>query len=322
MDMNKLNGTLREIKMSDEAVKRIAEKCAEEEIRKNNGNLYYMEHGKKAPKTGRKIFRITAAAVLVLCSATAVLAGSGIFKNPSIMGSIEEIMNIENSRDDSGPRSFSVEGPGSPTPHTLEEMTESRRYKSDGWTSMDTIGGSVSGQYDWTDMEVIDNEGDLRERNVYSDKKDVKKEYTAKDPMLLQDLMKGEAHIDLAELNELYNYVPDANVLYYVEDKRGNYEELCFDSLYADSDGTSYFSIEYMNSAKARNGVTNNYIAKDSYDEVYKYVNPSGAEFIIQTYGDCVWATSSTEHSDICLYGGYMQTEEIEAVLDCISFEQ
>ena len=135
--------------------------------------------------------------------------------------------------------------------------------------------------------------------------------------------MKGEAYIDLAELNELYNYVPDANVLYYVEDKRGNYEEFCFDSLYADSEGKSYFSLEYWHHEEADDdNKFNDYIPQSSYDVVYKYVNASGAEFIIQTYGDCVWATCDTEHSYICLYGGYMQTDEIEAVLDCISFEQ
>ena len=171
-------------------------------------------------------------------------------------------------------------------------------------------------------MEVIDNEGDLRERNIYSDKRDIKKEYTAENPLLLQEFMKGEAYIDLAELNELYNYVPDANVLYYVEDKRGNYEEFCFDSLYADSEGKSYFSIEYWNHSEADDDAISDYIPQSSYDVVYKYVNASGTEFIIQTYGDCVWATCDTEHSYICLYGGYMQTDEIEAVLDCISFEQ
>ena len=171
-------------------------------------------------------------------------------------------------------------------------------------------------------MEVIDNEGDLRERNIYSDKRDIKKEYTAENPLLLQEFMKGEAYIDLAELNELYNYVPDANVLFYVEDKRGNYEEFCFDSLYADSEGKSYFSLEYWHHEEADDDAISDYIPQSSYDVVYKYVNASGAEFIIQTYGDCVWATCDTEHSYICLYGGYMQTDEIEAVLDCISFEQ
>lgn len=315
MDVEKLSESVKKIKMSEESKKRIAQKCLEESQRRNEGLLSTVTR----PKAGRKIFRVTAAAVLILCSATAVMAGSGIFKNPSVVKDIDEIRKIESEGEYGG---YSVSGPNSPTPHSLEEMTESRRFKSDGWTSKDTIGGSVWNRYYWTDMEVIDNEGDLRERNIYSDKRDIKKEYTAENPLLLQEFMKGEAYIDLAELNELYNYVPDANVLYYVEDKRGNYEEFCFDSLYADSEGKSYFSIEYWNHSEADDDAISDYIPQSSYDVVYKYVNASGTEFIIQTYGDCVWATCDTEHSYICLYGGYMQTDEIEAVLDCISFEQ
>ena len=316
MDVEKLSESVKKIKMSDESKKRIAQKCLEESQRRNEGLLSTVTR----PKAGRKIFRVTAAAVLILCSATAVMAGSGIFKNPSIVKDVDEIREIESEGEYGG---YSVSGPNSPTPHSLEEMTESRRFKSDGWTSKDTIGGSVWNRYYWTDMEVIDNEGDLRERNIYSDKRDIKKEYTAENPLLLQEFMKGEAYIDLAVLNELYNYVPDANVLYYVEDKRGNYEEFCFDSLYADSEGKSYFSIEYWHHEEADDDNNlNDYIPQSSYDVVYEYVNDDGAEFIIQTYGDCVWATCDTEHSYICLYGGYMQTDEIEAVLDCISFEQ
>lgn len=316
MDVEKLSESVKKIKMSEESKKRIAEKCIEENQRRNEG----LPSTVTRPKAGREIFRVTAAAVLILCSATAVMAGSGIFKNPSIVKDVDEIREIESEGEYGG---YSVSGPNSPTPHSLEEMTKSRRFKSDGWTSKDTMGGSVWNRYYWTDMEVIDNEGDLRERNVYSDKRDIKKEYTAENPLLLQEFMKGEAYIDLAELNELYNYVPDANVLYYVEDKRGNYEEFCFDSLYADSEGKSYFSLEYWHHAEADDdNKFNEYIPQSSYDVVYKYVNASGAEFIIQTYGDCVWATCDTEHSYICLYGGYMQTDEIEAVLDCISFEQ
>lgn len=315
MDVEKLSKSVKKIKMSEESKKRIAEKCIEENQRRNEG----LPSTVTRPKAGRKIFRVTAAAVLILCSATAVMAGSGIFKNPSIVKDIDEIREIESEGEYRG---YSVSGPNSHTPHSLEEMTESRRFKSDGWTSKDTIGGSVWNRYYWTDMEVIDNEGDLRERNIYSDKRDIKKEYTAENPLLLQEFMKGEAYIDLAELNELYNYVPDANVLYYVEDKRGNYEEFCFDSLYADSEGKSYFSLEYWHHEEADDDAISDYIPQSSYDVVYKYVNASGAEFIIQTYGDCVWATCDTEHSYICLYGGYMQTDEIEAVLDCISFEQ
>ena len=315
MDIEKLSESVKKIKMSEEGKKRIAEKCLEEIQRKNEG----MPHETMRPKTGRKLFRAAAVAAVILCSATAVMAGSGIFKNPSIVKDADEIREIESKGESKG---YSVSGPGSPTPHTLEEMTESRRFKSDGWTSKETIGGSVWNHYYWTDMEVIDNEGDLRERNVYSDKRDVKKEYTAENPLLLQEFMNGEAYIDLAELDGLYNYVPDANFLYYVEDKRGNYEEFCFDSLYADGGGKSYFSLEYCHHAEADNDKFNDYIQQSSYDEVYKYVNAGGAEFIIQTYGDCVWATCNTEHSYICLYGGYMDTEDIEAVLDCISFEQ
>ena len=315
MDVEKLSESVKKIKMSEESKKRIAQKCLEESQRRNEG----LPSTVTRPKAGRKIFKVTAAAVLILCSATAVMAGSGIFKNPSIVKDVDEIREIESEGEYGG---YSVSGPNSPTPHSLEEMTKSRRFKSDGWTSKDTIGGSVWNRYYWTDMEVIDNEGDLRERNIYSDKRDIKKEYTAENPLLPQEFMKGGAYIDLAELNELYNYVPDANVLYYVEDKRGNYEEFCFDSLYADSEGKSYFSLEYWHHAEADDDAISDYIPQSSYDVVYKYVNASGAEFIIQTYGDCVWATCDTEHSYICLYGGYMQTDEIEAVLDCISFEQ
>lgn len=297
MDVEKLSESVKKIKMSDESKKRIAQKCLEESQRRNEGLLSTVTR----PKAGRKIFRVTAAAVLILCSATAVMAGSGIFKNPSIVKDVDEIRKIESEGEYGG---YSVSGPNSPTPHSLEEMTESRRFKSDGWTSKDTMGGSVWNRYYWTDMEVIDNEGDLRERNVYSDKRDIKKEYTAENPLLLQEFMKGEAYIDLAELNELYNYVPDANVLYYVEDKRGNYEEFCFDSLYADSEGKSYFSLEYWHHEEADDDAISDYIPQSSYDVVYKYANASGAEFIIQTYGDCVWATCDTEHSYICLYGG------------------
>ena len=313
MEAEKIKGAVEKIKMNGESKKRIAEKCGDEMQKMNS------EYAQKAYKKRRGVFRFAVAAALILCSATAVMAGSGIFKNPTIVKDTGEIRERESESEERG---YSVSGPGSPTPHSLEEMTKSRRFKSDGWTSEDTMGGSVWNHYRWTDMEVVVNEGDLRERNVYSDKKDIKKEYTAKDPILLQELMRGEAYIDLEKINGLYEYVPDANFLYYVEDKRGNYEEFCFDSLYADSEGKSYFSLEYWHHAEADDSKINEYISQSSYDKVYEYVNSQGAEFIIETYGDCVWATGETEHSYICLYGGYMQTDEIEAVLDCIGFEQ
>ncbi len=315
MDIEKLKLSVEKIKMQEESKKKIEEKYIEEVQKKNEGALFINPR----PKNSRKMLRLCVAAVLILCSATAVMAGSGTFRNPSIVKDRDEIKEIESSKGESA--GYAVSGPNSRTPHTLEEMTESCRFKSSGWSSNETIGGSVWNHYNWIDMEVIDNEGDLKERNVYSDKKDIKKEYTAENPLLLQEFMKGETYIDLAKLNELYNYVPDANVLYYVEDKKGNYVELCFDSLYADSEEKSYFSLVYWHHSEEDKDNFNEYIPESSYDEVYEYTNADGAEFIIQTYGGCVWATCNTEHSYIGLYGGYMQTDEIEEVLDCIKFE-
>ena len=91
MDVEKLSESVKKIKMSEESKKRIAQKCLEESQRRNEG----LPSTVTRPRAGRKIFRVTAAAVLILCSATAVMAGSGIFKNPSIVKDVDEIREIE-----------------------------------------------------------------------------------------------------------------------------------------------------------------------------------------------------------------------------------
>ena len=168
-------------------------------------------------------------------------------------------------------------------------------------------------------MDVIQAEGDLKSRIIYADNGAVKREYTAEDPCTLQDMISGDFQFDLAGLTADFETVPFANVLYNVTDKKDRYVGAHFAVLYAKENG--YFGMEYSHCVEDRNDAHNQFVAEDNHDKAYFYTTPQGVPFLIEAYGDCVWASCTTEHSHISLYGGYLSTDDVEAVLDHITLK-
>ena len=107
------------------------------------------------------------AAVLVVC-AVPVLAGQGdTLQNPTIVADGQAVEE-EGTRLLEEQGHYSVVAPSTRTPHSLEEMTESRAFKWENWTSEENIGGTVvTSMIDWVGMEVLEDVGPVKVREVY-----------------------------------------------------------------------------------------------------------------------------------------------------------
>lgn len=316
MDRNKLKETIEQITMPADMQERIIQGVKED-----------IKHSQKAEKTcdgkkKRSFKTCVLIAATVACLVTAAAVG-GKALNPTIISNMQTLSEYISQNDIS---SYSVTMPNSRTPHSLEEMIKAYTFKSQGWLSEETTGGSIRSEDTWTSMEIVQADGDVKKRVVYAESGAVKTEYTAQNPQMLQSLISGEVSIDFAALNQAFEPVPYANQFYQVTDKKrqwgfylgkmyevGTYVE----ALYKGPQQGSYFTLNCTNTAEA-NQMDNAYIAADSYDQIYHYTNTDGIEFIIEAYGDCVWAECIMEHSEINLYGGYMSTDQVESILDHI----
>lgn len=313
MDMNELKKAVEQITMPEDMQERIVKGVKED-----------MKHGQvKTDGTGRGMKRcfktglVIAAAVASLVTVIAVGGKYGSI-NPTIVENMQTLREYISQNDIS---SYSVVGPNSRTPHSLEEMIESRTFKDRGWLSEETMNGSVRSDDQWESMEVVQAEGDIKKRYVYATNGAVKTEYTARKPGMLQDVMTGDVRIDLAGLDEAFQWVPNANLFYEITEKNRKEVGTYCDVLYQGEAEGSFFALNCTNTA-ARNQNENAYIPADAYDQIYHYTNAAGIEFIIKVYGDCVWAESIMEHSEIGLYGGYMRTDEIEKALEYVYLAQ
>lgn len=309
MKPEKLKDTLHLLQMSEDMQTRIVK-----------GALEDMEKVRLLRQPRRKHWRIKTAAILVIAFVSVAAATHHQkFDNEIILENMDEFKQVNEKPDRDTSVMIGLSSPNSPTPHSLEEMIEGSRFKSKDWESERTIGGGSLSSDRWSRMEMIDAEGPLRSRKVYSYKGAVKTEYTAENPRMLQEFITGDFQLNIDALNTMYQYIPDGNMLYTIKDKHQKYRGMMFLTMYASDDGHSYFQLSSHHDLSSFNDQSNTYVLKNSYDVLYNYTNPHGVEFVIKIYGDCVWASSITKNSSFDLYGGYMSADEVEKVLDQVT---
>lgn len=258
------------------------------------------------------------AAAVILAMAFTLTAGAvavQFFRNDIIVDSRED---IPDSADGSTPSAVGITSPSGNSPFTLEEMIESSRFKSDGWSSKETIGGGglVYGYNQWDDFKLIDNDPALRSRLVSRADGAEKMEYTAENPASLMDTLTGRVTCDLSWMGEHYNYVPDGNFTYVVTDPEGGYVCELLSALYAKPDGSGYVKITLSNTIPKDNYATPTYVIDGSYETAYYYTNSDGYEFLVKMHNGNIWADCTTNCASASLFGAYLTQDEIEDILD------
>lgn len=258
------------------------------------------------------------AAAVIMAMALTLTAGAAaaqfFFRNDIIVDSRED---IPDPGDKSTPAAVGVAGPNGNPPFTLEEMIEDSRFKSDGWSSQETIGGGglVDGYNQWDDFELLDSDPALRSRRVTRADGAEKMEYTAENPASLVDTLPGRISFDLSWMGEHYDYVPDGNFSFVVTDPEGGYVCELLSALYAKQDGSGYIKVTISNTAQAENW-SQNYIINGSFETAYYYTSADGYEFLITMHNGRVWADCKTSRTDVSLYGAYLTGDELEDILD------
>lgn len=259
---------------------------------------------------------LIAAAVLAAMALTLTAGAVAVqfFRNDIIVDSWKD---IPDPADKSNPSAFTVTTPGGGPLSTLEKITESKRFKSDGWSSRETIGGGglVYGYNQWDDFELLDNDPALRSRRVTRADGAEKMEYTAENPASLVDTLTGRVTCDLSWMGEHYDYVPDANFSYVVTDPEGGYVCELFSVLYASFGGSGYVNIMLSNTVTSSND-TPTYVIDGSYETAYYYTSSGGYEFLITMNNGGFQASCKTSHADVSLFGAYLTQSEIEDILD------
>ena len=256
------------------------------------------------------------AAAVIMAMALTLTAGAAVvqfFRNDIIVDSWEDIPDPA----DEGIGVVGVTSPNGNPPFTLEEMIESSRFKSDGWSSRETIGGGglVYGYNQWDDFELIDNDPALRSRRVTRADGAEKMEYTAEDPASLVDTLTGRVACGLSWMGEHYDYVPNGNFSYVVTDPEGGYVCELLDALYTKPDGSGYVTITLSNTVTSGND-TPTYVIDGSYETAYYYTSSGGYEFLIEMNNGNIWASCRTSCADVSLFGAYLTQSEIEDILD------
>lgn len=257
------------------------------------------------------------AAAVIMAMALTLTAGAAVvqfFRNDIIVDSWED---IPDPADKSTPAAVGVTSPNGNPPFTLEEMIESSRFKSDGWSSKETIGGGglVYGYNQWDNFKLIDNDSALRSRRVTRADGAEKMEYTAENPASLVDTLTGRVTCDLSWMGEHYDYVPDGNFSYVVTDPEGGYVCELLSALYAKQDGSGYIKVNISNTDRAENG-SQTYIINGSFETAYYYTSADGYEFLITMHTGNVWANCKMSCAEVSLFGAYLTQSEIEDILD------
>lgn len=260
---------------------------------------------------------ITVTIVLML---SAVAAVAHLFQNDIIISSMDEIpTSLDGSSGKDAPETVAIGTPNGTPPFSLEEMTQSERYKSNDWTTGDMIEGGVIAAYSqWDFMEVLSNDPALRIRRVGRADGAKKMEYTAEDPANLVDTLTGCVKFDLSWMDNHYNYVPDANLSFVVTNSDEIYVSEMLQALYTKPDDSGYVRIEIYNTAQPDH-FAQTYIVDGSYETAYYYTTSEGYEFLIEMDNGNVWADCNMNHTRISLYGAYLNSDEIESILDNLS---
>lgn len=259
----------------------------------------------------KKFIPLTAAAIAILSLTLAAAVIAPQFRNDIIVNSVDDIPDPAGTN---APGMIGIASPSGNPPPTLEEITESGRFKSDGWLSKETINGFGT----WDDMEVLDNDAPIRSRRVSRTDGAVKMEYTAENPIDLAETLTGRVSFDLSWIDGHYDYVPDANFSYVITDPEGNYAGEVFYALYAKRDKSGYIRVELDYTAE-KEPLSPSYIVDGSYETAYYYTTPEGYEFLIQLHKGHVWVKCSTNYTGVGLYGAHLTRDEVEDILDNLS---
>ena len=277
------------------------------------------EQNMKKVRWKTRIPLIAAAAVIAMALAlTATAAVTGVlFRNDKIVASRADIPIP--SATGGGPSEVGILGPGGDSPYSLEEMTQSSRFKSDDWDIGEAIGGGIVPEYTkWDAVEVLSRDPALRSRRVTREDGAEKMEYTAEDPIDLLTTLTGRVTLDLSWVDSSYDYVPDANMAFVVKDSEGHYVSETFSGLYSKKDSSGYVEVTFDNTAQA-DCFGRSYIVDGSYETAYYYTSADGYEFLIQLHEGWVWATCRTSHTSFALHGAYLTQDEVEDILDHLS---
>ena len=86
----------------------------------------------------KKFIPLTAAAIAILSLTLAAAVIAPQFRNDIIVNSVDDIPDPASTN---APGMIGIASPSGNPPPTLEEITESGRFKSDGWLSKETING-------------------------------------------------------------------------------------------------------------------------------------------------------------------------------------
>lgn len=261
------------------------------------------------------------AAAVVMAMALTLTAGAVVvqqfFRNDIIVDSEKDIPDPADNG--AAPGGVGIASPSGNPPFSLEEITESDRYKSNGWLSNETIQGGWPIEYNkWDTVEVLVSDPALRSRRVTRADGAEKMEYTAENPANLIDTLTGRISFDLSWMGEHYDYVPNANFTYVTTDKKGNYVGEILEALYAKKDGIGYVRVQISNTAEAEHWAQG-YIIDGSYETAYYYTSADGYEFLIKMHNGNVWVDCNTSHATVSLYGAYLTKDEVEDILDNLS---
>lgn len=306
----------------DQDLKRIASELrlpqdSRERIRAQLASCQRQQEDVPMKKTLLKTRIPLIAAAVILAMAFTLTAGAvavQFFRNDIIVNSQDEIPDPADH--DAAPSGVAVTEPNGNPPFPLEQIIESRRFKSDGWLSNETInGGIVTEYFEWDQMEVLSDDPALRSRRVTREDGSEKLEYTAENPVSLVDTLTGRVTFDLSWMGEHYDYVPDTNFSCVVSDKAGQYVGDFFTALYAKKDGSGYIDIDISNLAEADHWAQG-YIVDGSYETAYYYPSADGYEFLIRMHNGNVWVDCFTRHATVSIYGAYLTSDEIEDILD------
>lgn len=259
----------------------------------------------------KKFIPLTAAAIAILSLTLAAAVIAPQFRNDIIVNSVDDIPDPASTN---APGMIGIASPSGNPPPTLEEITESGRFKSDGWLSKETINGFGT----WDDMEVLDNDAPIRSRRVSRTDGAVKMEYTAENPIDLAETLTGRVSFDLSWMDGHYDYVPDANFSYVMTDPEGNYAGEVFQALYAKRDKSGYIRVEFTRTTE-KEAPSPSYIVDGSYETAYYYTTPEGYEFLIRLHKGHVWVKCSTNYTGVGLYGAHLTRDEVEDILDNLS---
>lgn len=308
MEHNPLKQAVEQIQLDKEAKKRITLLCK-------------TKLTEAQPKQKKSLcFKLCVAAAVLVLSSVTVYAVSGGFGHTKVIESEAELYTDIKENEFSA---YSVSSPGNQPTTSLEEMVKSRTEAANHWT--DEVDGTNQFYIKeknyimrWDSSQVVKDTSTLKKRKVYDSNMPnfTRTEYTAKNPKDLQHLMTEYIRLNPDISYGNYEAIPFGNLYYQVSDKKGKYYVEYLDVLYGNAETGAWFTIGYFNEPTTTFASNNQYTMSNAYDEIYSYTTKDGFPFLIMKKGNTLWAECNSIHAQISFYGGYMDTKEVEEILD------